>query len=206
MGTPHKPSAALFRAPLNTHTSLRAAIFRAPAQTRRPITGQFILTNHRSVYSDQWQDRLTNRSLHKKRPLSSSSVFSPVLSNLYVKDVPSPSHHIELALYANDTAIIATSHKPTLLVSYLESYLNDLQQWLSEWRIAIYVSKKTAIIFACAGRRFIHPRPVTLFGEPIQWVKTSRYLGVTLDKRPSHLTSNRLERKLLKGWASWVPF
>jgi hypothetical protein len=33
-----------------------------------------------------------------------------------------------------------------------------------------------------AGRRFIRPRPVTLFGEPIQWVETP-YLGVTLDKR-----------------------
>ena len=59
--------------------------------------------------------------------------------------MPSPSHHIELALYADDTAIIAMSRKPTLLVSYLESYLNDLQQWLSKWRITINVSKSTAI-------------------------------------------------------------
>jgi hypothetical protein len=71
--------------------------------------------------------------------------------------MPSPSHHVELALYVDDTAIIATSHKPTLLVSYLESYLNDLQWWLTEWRIAINVSKSTAIIFARAERRFIHP-------------------------------------------------
>ena len=60
-----------------------------------------------------------------------------------------------LALYADDTAIIAMSHKPTLPVSYLGSYLNDLQRWLSEWRIAINVSKSTALIFAHAGRRFI---------------------------------------------------
>jgi len=95
-----------------------------------------------------------------------------------------PSHHVELAFYADDTAIRATSRKPMLLVSYLESYLNDLQRWLSEWRrIAINVSKSTAIIFASAGRRFIQPRPVTLFGEPIEWVDTTRYLVVTLDKR-----------------------
>jgi len=79
----------------------------------------------------------------------------PILFSLYVNDMPSPSHHVELTLYADDTAIIATSRKPTLLVSYLESYLNDLQRWLSEWRIAINVSKSTAIIFARAGRRFI---------------------------------------------------
>jgi len=86
---------------------------------------------------------------------------SPDLFSLYVNDMPSPSHHVELALYADDTAIIATSRKPEQLVSYLESYLNDLQRWLSEWRIAINVSKSTAIIFARAGRRFIQPRPVT---------------------------------------------
>jgi hypothetical protein len=41
--------------------------------------------------------------------------------------MPSPSHHVELALYADGTAIIATSRKMTLLVSYLESYLNELR-------------------------------------------------------------------------------
>jgi hypothetical protein len=39
------------------------------------------------------------------------------------------------------------------------------------------------MIFARASRRFIQPRPVSLFGEPIQWVATTRYLGVTLDRR-----------------------
>jgi hypothetical protein len=106
-----------------------------------------------------------------------------ILFSLYVNGMPSPSHHDELALYADDTAIIATSRKPTLLVSYLESYLNNLERWLSEWRIVINVSKSSAIIFARAGRRFIQPRPVTLFGEPIPWVETIRYLVATLDER-----------------------
>jgi hypothetical protein len=97
--------------------------------------------------------------------------------------MPSPSHHVELALYANDTAIIATSRKPTLLVNYLESYLNDLQRWLSKWRIAINVSTSCAMIFARAGRRFIQPRPVMLFGEPMG--RNYSLSGVTLDKRPT---------------------
>ena len=104
-----------------------------------------------------------------------------ILFSLYVNDMPSPSHHIELALYANDTAIIATSLKPTLLVSYLELYLNDLQ-WSGEWRIAIHVSNSSAIIFARAGRRSIQPRSVPLIREPIQ-MDRSYSSGVTLDKR-----------------------
>jgi len=109
--------------------------------------------------------------------VAQGGLISPVFFSLYVNDIPPPSHHVELAIYADDTAIIATSRKPTLLFSYPESCLNDIQRWLSEWRIAINVSKSTAIIFARAGRRFIQPRPVTLFGEPIEWVETTRYLG-----------------------------
>jgi hypothetical protein len=39
------------------------------------------------------------------------------------------------------------------------------------------------MIFARAGQRFIQPPTVTVFGEPIKLVETTRYLGVTLDKR-----------------------
>jgi hypothetical protein len=132
--------------------------------------------------------------------VAQDGLISPVLFSLYVNDVPSPSHQVELALYADDTAIISMSRKLTLLISYLASYLNDLQRWLSDWRITINVSKSTVIIFMHARRRFIQPRPVTLFGEPIQWVDTTRYLGVTLDTRLI-----RSGRGLPKGWVCWVP-
>jgi hypothetical protein len=78
--------------------------------------------------------------------------------------MPSPLKHVESALYADDTAIISTSRKPTLLVNYLESYLNDLQRWLNEWRITINVSKSTAIIFARAERHYPIPTSNTFRG------------------------------------------
>ena len=47
-------------------------------------------------------------------------LIASVFFSLYVNDMPSPLHHVELALYTDNTAIIATSWKQTLLVSYLE--------------------------------------------------------------------------------------
>jgi len=38
--------------------------------------------------------------------LPQGGIISPALFSLYVNDIPSPSHHVELALYA-DTAVIA---------------------------------------------------------------------------------------------------
>ena len=46
--------------------------------------------------------------------------------------------------------------------------------------IVINVSKSTAMPFT--RRLFQNPRPVLLFGEPIVWVDTAHYMGVTLDK------------------------
>jgi hypothetical protein len=42
-------------------------------------------------------------------------------------------------------------------------------------------TKSMAMLFT--RRRIQTPRPVALFGEPIVWVDTARYLGVTLDRR-----------------------
>jgi len=41
--------------------------------------------------------------------VAQGGLISPVLFSLFVNDMPSPSHHVELALHADDTAIIATS-------------------------------------------------------------------------------------------------
>ena len=86
----------------------------------------------------------------RRAGVNQGGLISPVLFSLYVNDMPSPSYHFELSPYANDTAIIVTSRKSTLLVSYLESYRKDLQRWLSDWIIAINISRCTAIIFARA--------------------------------------------------------
>jgi hypothetical protein len=80
--------------------------------------------------------------------------------------MPKPSRHVELVLYTDDTAIIATSRQPALFVSYLETYLSDIERWLGEWRIAC-VSKSTVMLFAKTRRRISKPQPVQLFGQQI---------------------------------------
>jgi hypothetical protein len=58
--------------------------------------------------------------------VSQGGHVSPVLFSLHVRDMPTPSRHVELALYADDTALIATSRSLQLLVRYLSIYLNRL--------------------------------------------------------------------------------
>jgi len=45
--------------------------------------------------------------------VAQGGILSPVLFSLYV-DMPSSSRHVELALYADDTAVVATYRQPVL--------------------------------------------------------------------------------------------
>jgi hypothetical protein len=128
---------------------------------------------------------------HIRAGVAQGGLVSPALFSLYVNDMPVPSRHIELAVYSDDTAITATSRKSALPIRYLETYLSDLEPWLREWRIAINVPSSNSMLFAKAAWRIPRPRPVQFLGQPIEWVDTAHYLGVTLDSRltSSHRTS-----------------
>jgi hypothetical protein len=71
-----------------------------------------------------------------------SGRFFPSLISLYVNDMPTPFRQVELALYADDTVLVATFRKPSFLVSYLETNLDSLEYWLWDWRIT-----KTSPVF-----------------------------------------------------------
>jgi hypothetical protein len=71
--------------------------------------------------------------------VAQGGLVSPVLFSLHVNDIPTPSRHVELAQYTDDTALGATSRSPSLLVGYLETYLGRLERWIRDWRIAINV-------------------------------------------------------------------
>jgi hypothetical protein len=99
--------------------------------------------------------------------VAQGGLVSPVLFSLYVNNMRVPSRHVDLALYADDKAIIATSRKSALLIRYLETYLSDLERWLREWRITINISKNNAMLFGTAAWRIPRPRPVQFLGEPM---------------------------------------
>jgi hypothetical protein len=88
-----------------------------------------------------------------------------VLFSLNVNDIPTPSRHVELAQYADDTALVTTFRNPSLLIGYLKAYLGRLECWLQDWRLAINVSNSTAELFVKAARRIQKPRAVQFLGN-----------------------------------------
>jgi hypothetical protein len=100
--------------------------------------------------------------------VAQDGLFSPVQFSLCVNDIHIPSRHIVLAQCAEDTALAAMSRIPLLLVGYLEAYFGRLEQrWLRVLRIAITVSRSTAVQYVKTARHIQKPRAVQFLGEPI---------------------------------------
>ena len=84
---------------------------------------------HNSTFEASFQ-KATSTHRGMRAGLAQGGLISTVLFSMYVNDMPVPFRHVELALFTEDTAIIATSRSPSLLVSYLETYLSNLELWL----------------------------------------------------------------------------
>lgn len=118
------------------------------------------------------------------------SIIGPTLFNAYIKDLPL-TENTEIALYADDTAICATSTLPSAIVRKLQTAINKMFKYYSKWKIKININKCEAIYFTQRKRR-----PITNIqyeNQQIAWKRNVKYLGLTLDEKltwKEHIDNN----------------
>ncbi|GFV26954.1 RNA-directed DNA polymerase from mobile element jockey [Trichonephila clavipes] len=109
------------------------------------------------------------------------SVLSPYLYNIFPHDFPDHPT-VSTCLFADDSAALTQGVRLNYTIKAMQKYLDTLEEWLTDWRIAIDVEKSQAIVFRKWG--VIDPQTeLTLFENNIQWVPVVRYLGLHLDSR-----------------------
>lgn len=120
------------------------------------------------------------------------SILSPFLFNLVLAKLPDfipcdTPCEVRSAIYADDIALFACGpgyHRSALLRS-LQVAIDAVDAFLSGIGLTLAASKTEALlVHPRASTRFSTPR-LSLRGLPIEWSKTVRYLGVTIDNRLS---------------------
>ncbi|KAK9889042.1 hypothetical protein WA026_004323 [Henosepilachna vigintioctopunctata] len=112
--------------------------------------------------------------------LPQGSVLSPMLYNLFTRDVPK-SQDTNLALYADDTAIFTRSWSPHIATQRLQQAVDNLQEWFTTWCISVNSEKSQALFLS--KRRHRPDEEIHLNGTPIPWTDKAKYLGVIVDRR-----------------------
>lgn len=111
--------------------------------------------------------------------LPQGSVLSPVLFNLYVNDIPR-NERTTLAMYADDTAIVAEATHCDLVRAFTQNHIDELVLFFNKWKLKINAAKTETMLLT--KRRNTPIRPLVIEGEIIEESREIKYLGIVLDK------------------------
>ncbi|GBP14564.1 RNA-directed DNA polymerase from mobile element jockey [Eumeta japonica] len=100
-----------------------------------------------------------------------SQMTSPLSQANYKDDV--------LALYSDDIAYLVSSRRADLAIAKLHTVLDLLPDWLNKWRMAMNVTKTTALL---TGQQRIMPPKLRLRRQEVEWQTRVRYQGVHIDR------------------------
>ncbi|GBP68522.1 Probable RNA-directed DNA polymerase from transposon BS [Eumeta japonica] len=115
------------------------------------------------------------------------SALSPLLYSAYTNDIPRPTSGVQLALFADDTALFFKSRTRRSIFRHLPKAIDELGQWFRKWRIELNPDKSAAIQFKYSKNRshLVVDRNtpnLKMLNARIPWQRSYKYLVVTLDK------------------------
>ena len=95
------------------------------------------------------------------------SALGPVLFILYINNIPSPQDpRVINSIYADDTAILATSKSPQILTDLLQSQTQKIIKYYHSWGLDINAEKTEAVIFT---KRIIDKPKLSIKNHTIEW-------------------------------------
>jgi Reverse transcriptase (RNA-dependent DNA polymerase)/Endonuclease-reverse transcriptase len=122
------------------------------------------------------------------------SILSPTLFLYYINDIPQHPQ-TKISLFADDTAVIAQSTLPNQTNKYLQRHIQLLEPYYNKWKIQINTDKTKLTYYNTLRpntRRSSIKTPVTFYNIALQHQKSTKYLGVTLDRKltyTEHITA-----------------
>lgn len=110
------------------------------------------------------------------------SVLAPILYNIYTSDFPR-LNNCEFAMFADDTCIYTSDVSGFNIETQLQSALNTIQTYFTNWKIKINASKTQAVFFTRKRKVcFLPSNRLIINRVQTEWKSSAKYLGVHLDK------------------------
>ena len=107
------------------------------------------------------------------------SVLAPILYTIFTADLPT-TNDTSIFTFADDTAVITMHSDPTTAHNKLQHHIQEIEKWLSKWKIKVNSEKCNHITFTL--KKSTLP-PITLNNATIPQTKKVKYLELHLDAR-----------------------
>lgn len=131
------------------------------------------------------------------------SVLGPILYLIYTHDLPT-MEGINIATYADDTAVLTTHANAEQASSLVQTYLRLVEDWFRIWRISVNGAKSVQVTFTL--KKETCPA-VFLNNQQIPQADKAKYLGMHLDRRltwKDHIWTKRKQLNLKMRKFYWL--
>ena len=111
------------------------------------------------------------------------AVLSPTLFNIFMADLPTPTHPaVSIASYADDLTIVSQHYKVDVAAENLQGYIHQLEDWLTLNRMEVSAQKSSITLLTPHTGEFRQEPVITLGGAVVPVNPTTKVLGVTVDR------------------------
>jgi len=100
--------------------------------------------SNRTFFVQVEDKKSTSRPI--KAGVPQGSILGPYLFSIFMNDIPK-HQDTNIALYADDTVVYASSTKPRQSIIYVQRHMELLQDWFTKWKIKVNVTKCESIVF-----------------------------------------------------------
>lgn len=135
------------------------------------------LTNRRFVVS---HDRTLSSFREIVAGVPQGSVLGLLLFLIYINDIPNMEDN-SLALFADDTAIIANSGSHNILKRKISNHFVALNNYFNKWKIKINQQKTELLLVS--SKNFNYKMDINSNGQLIKSVNSVKYLGIIFDSK-----------------------
>lgn len=134
-------------------------------------------------------DGVLSNSMEIVAGVPQGSVFGPLLFLIYINDIPN-YHDNTVALFADDTTVVANSGSHKLLCQKTQDHFELLNKYFMKWKIKINEQKIELLI---VNRNITNTTiNISTNGQKITSVHSVKYLGIIIDSQlnfKKHITT-----------------
>lgn len=114
------------------------------------------------------------------------SILSPLLFNVMINDIPSPTDvNTQASIFADDGSAWRSGKNVALLNRKLQEHLDAVADWANTWGFRLSEKKTTAMLISRARHPATAEVTLKVNGVPIPVMREVKFLGVTFDSRLS---------------------